>query len=104
MAEALRGDLSSDSIDTTILCPGLLNTKIWDGAKARPDRFGGVRHMDPSISGQLDAAKSPEVMWPHIARTIGGGGVYLIFSTDEGDTKAVFGDRAAQIADGIIEV
>ena len=104
VAEALRGELSSDGIDTTILCPGLLNTKIWDGAKARPDRFGGVRHMDPSISGQWDAAKSPEVMWRHIARTIGGGGGYLICSTDEGDTKAVFEERAAQIARGIVEV
>ncbi|MEM7492162.1 MAG: SDR family oxidoreductase [Pseudomonadota bacterium] len=104
VAEALRGELGQDGIDTTILCPGLLNTKIWDGAKARPDRFGGARHMDPSISAYWDAAKSPDVMWPHIARTIGEGGGYLICSTDNGDTKAVFEERAAQIARGIVEV
>ncbi|MEM1087300.1 MAG: SDR family NAD(P)-dependent oxidoreductase [Pseudomonadota bacterium] len=89
VAEALRGELGADGIGTTILCPGLLNTKIWDGAKARPERFGGVRHMDPSISGQWDAAKSPDVMWPHIAQTIDEGGGYLICSTDDGETKAV---------------
>ncbi|MEM1391615.1 MAG: hypothetical protein AAGG45_11095, partial [Pseudomonadota bacterium] len=99
-----RGELAQDGIDTTILCPGLLNTKIWDGAKARPDRFGGARHMDPSISAHWDAAKSPDVMWPHIARTIEEGGGYLICSTDDGDTKAVFEQRAAEIACGIIEV
>ncbi|MEL7232715.1 MAG: SDR family NAD(P)-dependent oxidoreductase [Pseudomonadota bacterium] len=104
VAEALRGELSADRIGTTILCPGLLNTKIWDGAKARPDRFGGVRHMDPSISGQWDAAKPPEVMWPHIARTISEGGGYLVCATDEGDTKAAFDQRAAAISNGIVEV
>ncbi|MEO1642091.1 MAG: SDR family NAD(P)-dependent oxidoreductase [Pseudomonadota bacterium] len=104
VAEALRGELSVDGIGATILCPGLLNTKIWDGAKARPERFGGVRHMDPSISGQWDAAKPPEVMWPHIVRTISDGGGYLVCSTDSGDTKAAFDQRAAAISDGIVEV
>lgn len=103
-AEALKGELAEQNIETTILCPGLLNTKIWDGAKARPDRFGGVRHMDPSISKMWDDAKSPDVMWPEIARVIGQGGGYLICSTDEGETKAVFEQRAREISAGIVEV
>ena len=104
VAEALRGELARDDIGATILCPGLLNTNIWNGAKARPDRYGGARQMDPSISGMWDNAKTPDVMWPHIARTIGQGGGYLICSTDNGDTKAVFENRAREIAEGIVEV
>lgn len=104
VAEALRGELAKDGIGTTILCPGLLNTKIWDGAKARPERFGGARSMDPSISKMWDEAKTPDVMWPHIARVVGEGGGYLVCSTDQGDTKAVFEQRAREISAGIVEV
>jgi len=104
VGEALRGELAGQGIGTTILCPGLLNTKIWDGAKARPDRFGGARHMDPSISKMWDEAKSPDVMWPEIARTVGQGGGYLVCSTDEGETKAAFEARAKEISSGIVEV
>ena len=104
VGEALRGELAGLGIDTTILCPGLLNTKIWDGAKARPERFGGARHMDPSVSKTWDEAKTPDVMWPEIARVIRQGGGYLICSTDEGDTKAAFAARAQEISSGIVEV
>lgn len=104
VAEALRGELALQGIGSTLLCPGLLNTKIWDGAKARPERFGGARHMDPSISKMWDDAKSPDVMWPEIARVIGQGGGYLVCSTDGGATKAVFEARAQEIASSIVEV
>lgn len=104
VGEALRGELAGRGIGTTILCPGLLNTKIWDGAKARPERFGGARHMDPSISKMWDEAKLPDVMWPEIARTIGQGGGYLICSTDGGETKAAFEARAKEISSSIVEV
>ena len=103
-AEALKGELAAQDIATTILCPGLLNTSIWDGAKARPERFGGVRHMDPSISKMWDEAKSPVVMWPEIARVIGQGGGYLVCSTDQGETKAAFEQRAREISAAIVEV
>jgi len=104
VAEALRGELANEGIDTTILCPGLLNTKIWDGAKARPERFGGARHIDPSISGMWDEAKAPDVMWPEIEKRINAGGGYLICSTDDGGTKAAFEARARAIVSGIVDV
>ena len=104
VGEALRGELAAQGIGTTLLCPGLLNTKIWDGAKARPERFGGARHMDPSISKMWDEAKRPDVMWPEIARTVGQGGGYLICSTDGGETKAAFEARAREISSSIVEV
>lgn len=104
VGEALRGELAAQDIDTTILCPGLLNTNIWDGAKARPDRFGGARHMDPSISKMWDEAKRPDVMWPDIARVVGQGGGYLVCSTDGGETKAAFEARAKEISSGFVEV
>ncbi|MEO0983438.1 MAG: SDR family oxidoreductase [Pseudomonadota bacterium] len=103
VAEAMRGEFEKDGIGTTILCPGLLNTDIWDGARARPERFGGVRRMDPSISGYWREAKSPDVMWPHIEASVAGGGGYLVCATDP-DTKAHFEARAKAISDSIVEV
>ncbi|MDJ0920584.1 MAG: SDR family NAD(P)-dependent oxidoreductase [Henriciella sp.] len=104
IAEALRGELSRDGIGTTILCPGLFNTNIWDGAKARPERFGGARHMDPAIATMWKEAKRPDLMWPHIERTVGQGGGYLVCATDDGETKSAFEARAAEISSAIVEV
>jgi NAD(P)-dependent dehydrogenase (short-subunit alcohol dehydrogenase family) len=102
-AEALRGELAVESIGTTILCPGLLNSEIWNGAKARPERFGGERHMDEKIAKVWREAKDPVVMWPHIARSIEEGGGYLICQTDPA-TQTNFDARVKTINAGIVEV
>jgi NAD(P)-dependent dehydrogenase (short-subunit alcohol dehydrogenase family) len=104
VAEALAGELARDAITSTILCPGLLNTDIWDGARARPDRFGGPKRQDPSISGYWRAAKDPSVMWPHIAAKIDAGGGVLVCATDGGETRAEHEARAARIAASIVDV
>ncbi len=104
VAEALRGELTKREIETTILCPGLLNTQIWDGAKARPERFGGQQRMDPKIAAMWRGAKSPDAMWPHIEKVMLGGGGVLTCATDEGETLKALGDRTARIADGLVEI
>ena len=103
VAEGLRNEVAGEGIETTILCPGLLNTNIWDGARARPERFGGPRSMDPSISKRWDEAKSPDLMWPHIAETIDAGGGYLVCNT-EGKMRQVNADRAKAIADAFVDI
>ncbi|MEM9667351.1 MAG: SDR family oxidoreductase [Pseudomonadota bacterium] len=103
VAEGLRNEVAEDGIATTILCPGLLNTKIWDGARARPDRFGGPRAMDPSVSKRWDDAKTPDVMWPYIETKIASGGGYLVCNT-EGDVRDIHAERARVIADAFVDV
>lgn len=103
VAEALRAETAEDDIGTTVLCPGLLNTDIWDGARARPERFGGPRRMDPAIAGTWREAKPPEAMWPHIEKTIAAGGGYLTCATDA-ETRKRFALRHAAIADGIEDI
>ena len=77
IAEGLQAEAAAENIPMTVLCPGLLNTDIWDAARARPERFGGVRRMDPAIAGQWQEALLPQTMWPHIAENIDQGGGYL---------------------------
>ena len=77
LAEGVRAEAAAQNVPMTILCPGLLNTDIWDAARARPEKFGGPKRMDPAISGQWKEALKPETMWPHIAKNIEAGGGYL---------------------------
>lgn len=104
VAEAMRSELAGDGIGCTILCPGLLNTDIWDAARARPERFGGERRQDPSIAGRWRNAKSPDVMWPHIVETIDAGGGYLVCATDNEETKKALEQRTQDILKGYREV
>ncbi len=83
-SDALRAELAEAGIASTILFPGLLNTNIWNGARARPDRFGGPREADPAIATRWQEAKSPDLMWPHIERVVLGGGGYLTCETVDG--------------------
>lgn len=103
LAEGVAGELKADGIPSTILCPGLFNTDIWDAARARPEKYGGERRMDPGISGYWRAAQTPDIMWPHIEKSIANGGGYLSLVTDY-ETKPSFLDRAKAIADGIVEL
>ena len=103
-ADALSAELEDQGIAATILCPGLLNTKIWDGARARPERFGGPRNMDPKISKQWDEAKTPALMWPEIEQSISQGGGYLVCATDDEGTQTAFEARARAISSSIVQI
>jgi NAD(P)-dependent dehydrogenase (short-subunit alcohol dehydrogenase family) len=87
VADGLSGELAAKGIPSTILFPGLLNTNIWNGARARPDRFGGERHADPAISTRWREAKDPALMWPHIEKIVQAGGGYLTCSTEPGQAQ-----------------
>ena len=41
LSEALAGELAGTNIGVSVLCPGAVNTHIWDSGKTRPARFGG---------------------------------------------------------------
>lgn len=103
IADGLRAELAKQDIASTLLCPGLLNTQIWDGARARPDRFGGARSMDPAIADKWNNAKPPSLMWPHIERTVLGGGGYLVCATEE-DTISAVTDYAEVIRSSIVQI
>jgi NAD(P)-dependent dehydrogenase (short-subunit alcohol dehydrogenase family) len=62
IAEAAAAELAEDGIGTTILCPGLINTRIWDGARARPEHFGGPRYQ-PEETGEMWRTQGMDVDW-----------------------------------------
>jgi NAD(P)-dependent dehydrogenase (short-subunit alcohol dehydrogenase family) len=62
IAESLVGRAEKAGIGTTIFNAGLLNTRIWDGARARPDRFGGPAHQ-PEEAGNFWREQGMPVDW-----------------------------------------
>lgn len=51
LAEGVRAELAPQGIGVTVIYPGLVNTRIWDAARARPEKFGGPRHQ-PEEAGE----------------------------------------------------
>lgn len=103
VGEALAAELAPHGVGVTILCPGLVNTGIWDAARARPERFGGVRRMPPSLGERWRSARGPEVVVrPTFASIIAGGGWCVV--PTESDTAELFEARHATVAKGFVEV
>ncbi len=103
VADALKAELAEQGIASTILFPGLLNTNIWNGARARPERFGGAREADAAISARWRAAKSPDLMWPHIEKIVMTGGGYLTCETEPGTHEAL-AERIELLKASMIEI
>ena len=64
LAEALRAELgeANDPIGVTVLCPGLVATRIWDAGRARPERFGGATSL-PEEVGQRWREEGMDPAW-----------------------------------------
>lgn len=88
LGEALRAELAEHDIGVTLFCPGLLNTAIWDGAKARPERFGGVRHLDHEVGERWRAAPTPDAAMPPLLAAVAAGGGYCApFGSEPGSAE-----------------
>ena len=50
MADGLRRDLDGSGVGVSVLCPGPVNTQIWDARRTRQDRYGGPAAADPEVA------------------------------------------------------
>ena len=86
IGEALTAELAEDGIGVTILCPGILNTQIWNAAQARPERFGGARAAPDEIGDHWRAQPGPEVLAKGVDTVLERGGGWCIIPTED-DTE-----------------
>jgi NAD(P)-dependent dehydrogenase (short-subunit alcohol dehydrogenase family) len=82
IGEALAAELAEDNIGVTILCPGILNTQIWNAAQARPERFGGARQAPDELGDHWRAQPGPEVLEQGVDATLAKGGGWCIVPTE----------------------
>ncbi|ABC63555.1 SDR family NAD(P)-dependent oxidoreductase [Erythrobacter litoralis] len=92
VGEALAAELAEEQIGVTILCPGILNTQIWNAAQARPERFGGARSAPDEAGEHWRAQPGPEVLAEGIDTVLGRGGGWCIVPT-EGRTESLMEHR-----------
>lgn len=99
IAEALYAETQGTHVGFTILCPGLVNTRIWDGARARPERFGGPRHQ-PEERGERWRRDGMNVDWvaEEALRAMEAGKLYACPQLTGAD--ASFETRVAEIRNG----
>lgn len=62
IAEAVAAQAIGLGMGATIFCPGLLDTRIWDGGRARPERFGGPV-LQPEAAGERWRTTGMSVEW-----------------------------------------
>ncbi|KEO91656.1 short-chain dehydrogenase [Erythrobacter longus] len=102
IGEALMAELAEDKIGVTILCPGILNTQIWNAAQARPERFGGQRQAPDEAGDHWRAQPGPEVLQQGLEETLAKGGGWCIIPT-ENDTAEKMAERHAAQTKGLFD-
>jgi NAD(P)-dependent dehydrogenase (short-subunit alcohol dehydrogenase family) len=98
VGEALTAELTPKGVGVTILYPGLLNTNIWDAARARPERFGGPTRAPESIADYWRNAQNPEVLVAPLFKTVAAGGGRCVVDTTR-EARPLFEQRTRRISD-----
>jgi NAD(P)-dependent dehydrogenase (short-subunit alcohol dehydrogenase family) len=101
IAEGLRTELAPDGIGVTVLCPGLVNTRIWDGARARPEKFGGPRYAAEEAGAHWrDAGMSAEDVGQWGVEALREGRFFAVMPNDQA-SRGTIAARQAEILAGI---
>lgn len=100
VGEALTAELAGEDIGVTILCPGILNTDIWNSGRARPERHGGARSLPEDAGAHWRSQPGPEVLASAIDAVMAEGGGWCIVPT-EGNTEPLMEQRHAAQRKGL---
>jgi NAD(P)-dependent dehydrogenase (short-subunit alcohol dehydrogenase family) len=77
-----------DRIGFSVLCPGPVRTAVWEGARARPERYGGPVSGDPANEEFLrQKGLDPDMVGLMVTDAIAHGDFYIL--TDPSDLALV---------------
>jgi NAD(P)-dependent dehydrogenase (short-subunit alcohol dehydrogenase family) len=96
LSEALEQELKGSGIGVSILCPGGVNTSIFDSAATRPDRFGGSYRrpeQEAMKSGFMSSALDPVVVGQRVLQAIRDDEFYVLTHTGERENISARLDR-----------
>ncbi len=96
VGEALMAELAEEAIGVTILCPGILNTEIWNSGRARPERHGGTRELPEAIGAHWREQPAPDVLAGPIDAVLAEGGGWCIVPTETTTEPLIAARHAAQ--------
>ncbi len=102
LAEGFRAEVAPHGIGVTVIYPGLVNTRIWDAARARPDRFGGARHQAEEAGEHWrQHGMTPELVAARAIAAIEKGDEHCV--VPDGETRAKYEATTAAIWAGFPE-
>ena len=72
LSEALEQEVADANIGVSVLCPGSVDTHIFESAATRPDRFGGpyARPQQEAMRGAMGRSLSPDIVGQRVLRAI----------------------------------
>ena len=99
LAEGVRAELAPHEIGVTTIYPALVNTRIWDAARARPQRFGGPR-LQPEEAGEFwrSQGMSAESVAARAIAAIEAGDPHCV--VPDADTRAKFEETYEAVRSG----
>jgi len=86
LSEALEQELRGTGIGVSVLCPGGVNTAIFNSAATRPDRFGGSYQrpeQEAMKSAFATGALAPETVGRRVLQAIRDNEFYVLTHTNE---------------------
>jgi short-subunit dehydrogenase len=64
LAEVLRMELADSSVNVSLICPGVVRTRIAESERNRPSEFPGPSHADPELATRYRQAVEASSMSP----------------------------------------
>jgi len=105
IGEALRAELAEHGVGVTLLLPGHAQTRIWDGARARPERFGGAASMPEGFGeGWKIGLTPPEIAAAAFTTVADGGGYCVLLPGHERQRLVKVDGRSKSIRDALTVV
>jgi NAD(P)-dependent dehydrogenase (short-subunit alcohol dehydrogenase family) len=70
LSEALRGEVGTEGIGVSVLCPGDVRTRITESGRNRPEAFGGAFQAPPGVANAMEQAMDPLRVGELVARAV----------------------------------
>ena len=97
MAESLRADLSGSGITASVLCPGLVNTRIWASVENRQVEYGGVREVDEDIGKPWEIGLEPRFVAKMALAGLRANDFFIFVPCEERDDEESFSARLDEL-------
>lgn len=97
LSDVMRRDYAPLGINVSVLCPGWVNTTIWNAMRNRPERFGGGRSLPEEVGEQWrERGVNPREVADHVVRGIENEDFYIL---SHPEVRALVEERYEELMD-----